>query len=85
MLIKDVIMCRDHGEVAVKGFQDPIKVYSVVDLRKNLGADQNYFEYATEGFAVYMDMDKIRNYDRDKALKALENAHHSIKSKVRQI
>lgn len=81
MLIKDVIMCRDRGEITVKGFQYPIRVYSVVDLRKNLGKDQHYFEYASDGFAVYMDLDKIRNYDREKALKALENAHRHLKTR----
>lgn len=81
-LIKDIVMCRDKGEIAVKGFQDPVKVYSVVDLRKNLGKDQNYFDFSTEGFSVYLDLDKIRNYDRDKALIALQNAYQRLKNKT---
>lgn len=79
MLVKDMIMCRSRGNISAKGFHDPIPVYSVVDLRRNLGKDQNYFEYATEGFAVYMDMDKIRNYDRDRVIRAIESAHHSLR------
>ncbi len=82
MLVKDVIMCRDRGEITVKGFQHPVKVYSVVDLRKNMGKDQNYFEHSTEGFSIYMDLDKIRNYDKDKVLHALEHAHEHLKQKT---
>lgn len=81
MLVQDVIMCRDKGEISVKGFQAPVKVYSVVDLRKNLGKDQNYFDYSTEGFSIYMDLDKIRNYDREKALVALQSAYQRLKNK----
>ncbi len=73
-LVKDVVMCRDNGEITAKGFQEPIQVYSVVDMRKNLGKDQTYFEYMTEGFSVYIDLDKIRPYDRQRVATALRKA-----------
>ncbi len=37
-LIKDVIMCRDKGQIAVKGFSRPVQIYQVVDSRRDLGA-----------------------------------------------
>ena len=67
-------MCRDKGEITVKGFQQPVKVYSVVDLRKNLGKDQTYLEHNTEGFSIYLDAEKVRNYDRERVIKALSEA-----------
>lgn len=73
-LVKDVIVCEDKGEINVKGYQHPIKVYSALDMRKNLGKDQTYFEHATDGFSVYMDLDKINNYDKDRILKSLKQA-----------
>src|SRR5690606_29169788 len=67
-LIKDVIMCRDKGEITAKGFSHPIKVYQVVDFRKDLGKHQSYFEENLEGFSMHMDLEKIKNYDREKVI-----------------
>jgi adenylate cyclase len=81
-LCRDTIMCRDKGEISVKGFSHPIKVYSVVGLRKDLGKNQNYFEHTLDGFSMHLDMDKVRNYDRERAIKALETAASALKDKV---
>lgn len=80
-LIKDLIMCRDKGEIKVKGFQQPVQVYSVIDMRKNLGKDQTYYEHITDGFSVYLDTDKVRNYDRDKIIASLTGAANKLKKK----
>ena len=79
--VKDLIMCRDKGEIQVKGYQQPVRVYSVDDMRKNLGQDQTYFEHLTSGFSVYMDLDRVRNYDKDKILASLLNAAKRLKNK----
>ncbi|MCV6625065.1 MAG: adenylate/guanylate cyclase domain-containing protein, partial [Cellvibrionaceae bacterium] len=80
-LMKDVVLCQDKGEITVKGFSHPIKVYQVVDLRKNLGKQQNYIEENAEGFSMYMDIDKLRNYDRERVIKSLESAAASLKNR----
>lgn len=80
-LVKDLIMCRDKGDIQVKGYQQPVRVYSVVDFRKNLGSDQSYFEHMTDGFSFYMDMDRIRHYDRDRIMKSLLEAATQLKNK----
>jgi len=67
-LCKDTVMCRDKGEIQVKGFALPVKVYQVADLRKDLGKNQSYFEDRAEGFSMYLDMEKIRNYDKEKVI-----------------
>ncbi len=81
-LCRDTIMCRDKGEISVKGFSHPIKVYSVVGMRKDLGRNQSYFEHTLDGFSMHLDMDKLRNYDRERALKVLEQASNALKDKV---
>ena len=81
-LTKQSVMCRDKGIVNVKGFSTPIKVYQVTDLRKNLGGQQSYVEEHAPGFSMHMDLDKIRNYDKDKVLQSLEKAVSSLKKKV---
>jgi Adenylate cyclase, family 3 (some proteins contain HAMP domain) len=81
-LVKDVIMCRDKGEITAKGFSHPIKVYQVVDFRKDLGRHQSYFEHNMEGFAMHLDLDKIKNYDKEKVVEALEKATDKLKDKI---
>jgi adenylate cyclase len=39
-LIKDAVKCRDKGQISVKGFADPINVFTVIDLHKNLASSQ---------------------------------------------
>ena len=80
-LVKDQIMCRDKGDIQIKGYQQPVRIYSVVDFRKNMGSDQSYFEHMTDGFSFYMDMDRIRHYDRDRIMKSLIEAAAQLKNK----
>ena len=81
-LIRDVVLCKDRGEITVKGFTKPVPIFEVVDLRKDLGAAQSYMEYETDGFSMYLDIDKIRNYDKDKVIAALESAAKRVKEKL---
>jgi len=81
-LTKHSVMCRDKGHVTVKGFSTPVKVYQVTDLRKNLGGQQGYLEDHAPGFSMHLDLDKVRNYDKDRVLQALEKAAKTLKSKV---
>lgn len=81
-LVKDSIMCRDKGEIQVKGFALPVKVYQVVDFRKELGKNQSYFEERAEGFSMYLDLDKVRNYDKEKVIESLQKAAERLRDKV---
>lgn len=81
-LCKDVIMCRDKGEIQVKGFALPVKVYQVADFRKELGKNQSYFEDRAEGYSMYLDLDKVRNYDKEKVIESLEKAAERLRDKV---
>jgi len=38
-LVRDSIHCIDKGEIAIKGFSEPVKVYSAVDLHKHLSSE----------------------------------------------
>lgn len=81
-LVRDSIMCRDKGEIQVKGFTQPVRVYQVADFRRDLGKSQTFFEDRTEGFSLHMDIDKIRNYDKEKVIDFLETAANKLKEKV---
>ncbi len=81
-LVKDSVMCRDKGNVTVKGFSSPIKVYEVAGLRKDLGQHQTFFEERAEGFLMNLDLDKIRNYEKEQVITALKRAAIRLKDKV---
>lgn len=80
-LIKDVILCEDRGTVEVKGFKSPIKAFAAVDLRSNLGKNQSFVDFTTNGFSLIMDAEKVANYDRNKVLKALHEAIRHFRPK----
>src|SRR5690554_2468893 len=81
-LVKDSVMCRDKGEIMVKGFSSPTKVYQVAGLRKDMGRNQTYFEDRTEGFAMHLDLEQVKNYDKEHVINALLKAAQKLKDKV---
>lgn len=81
-LVKDVVLCRDKGEISVKGFSQPVRVHQVVDFRKDLGKDQSWFEENTDGFSMHLDLEKIRNYEKDRVLETLQKAADRLREKI---
>jgi class 3 adenylate cyclase len=78
-LIKDKVMCRDKGEITVKGFARPVSIYQIVDLRRDIGAGQSFIEHETEGFAMYLDTGKVNEDNKEAIVTALERATEKLK------
>lgn len=81
-LIKDSILCKDKGQIKAKGFTHPVQVYQVINHRKELGSHQSYFSQTTDGFSIHLDMQKVKNYDREKVISTLELAAKKLKDKM---
>ena len=81
-MVKETIMCRDRGSLNVKGFAKPVPIYEVVGFRKDLGATPSFLEHEMEGFSMYLDVDGVKNYDKERVVKALIEAAEKIKNKV---
>ena len=81
-LIKDTVMCRDKGEIQVKGFSRSLPIYQVVGFRKELGSESSYMEHQVDGFSMYIDEEKILTSDKKRVLAALESATARIKEQV---
>lgn len=79
-LIKDKIMCRDKGDITVKGFGRPVPIYEVVDFRRDIGNHRSFFEHEREGFAMYLDSDKVTAGERDGILAALDDAAQRLRN-----
>ncbi|MEH6543198.1 MAG: adenylate/guanylate cyclase domain-containing protein [Porticoccaceae bacterium] len=82
LMVKDIIICEDRGEIKVKGFREPIQIYRVKDFRKNLADDRGHLDFTTEGFSLFMDVDKIYNYEEKKVLSALHGAFRQIQQQI---
>ncbi len=82
MMVKDIIVCEDRGEIIVKGFKEPIQIYRVKDFRKTLDNDRSHMDYTTEGFSLFMDVDRIYNYEEKKVLSALHGAFRQIQQQI---
>lgn len=78
-LIKDRIMCRDKGEITVKGFGRPVPIYEVVDFRRDMGPNRSFLEHEHSGFAMYLDSEKITERERESILSALEDAAERLR------
>lgn len=78
-LVKDKVMCRDKGEITVKGFTRAVPIYQIVDFRRDIGAGQSFIEHETGGFALYLDTDKISHDEKDLVVRALERAAEKLK------
>ncbi|MDZ7924733.1 MAG: hypothetical protein U5M23_11845 [Marinagarivorans sp.] len=74
-------MCRDQGEINVKGLTNPVRIYQVVDFRKDLDGGQTWFEENMVGFAMHMDLEKIRNYDKERVIELLSSATQRLRDK----
>ncbi|WP_026146364.1 adenylate/guanylate cyclase domain-containing protein [Zestomonas thermotolerans] len=81
-LVKDVIMCRDKGQITVKGFTRPVQIYQVVDFRRDLGATSSYVEHELPGFSMYLDINSVQNYDKERVIQALSQAADKLRDKV---
>lgn len=81
-LVKDVIMCRDKGQINVKGFSKPVQIYQVVDFRRDLGANPSFIEHELPGFSMYLDTNNVQNFDKDRVILALQQAVEKLKDKI---
>lgn len=81
-LVKDVIMCRDKGQISVKGFSKPVQIYQAVDFRRDLGANPSFIEHELPGFSMYLDTNNVQNFDKDRVIQALQLAVEKLKDKI---
>jgi class 3 adenylate cyclase len=81
LLVRDKIMCREKGTVRLKGIGEPVQVWQVVDFRTDVGLNQTWIEHELDGFAMLMDINKVKNYDKERIVQALESAAQRLKAK----
>lgn len=78
-LIKDQILCRDKGEITVKGFARPVPIYQVIDFRQDVGDQRSFLEHEGDGFAMYLDSEKVSEREREHIIQALDKAARRLR------
>lgn len=81
-LVREVVSSRHKGDVRAKGFANPVPVYAVQGLRRELGEQSLFTDVDLAGFSMQFDMDRLRTYDRERILSALARAHKHIKDRL---
>ncbi|KRW62221.1 adenylate/guanylate cyclase domain-containing protein [Pseudomonas sp. TTU2014-080ASC] len=77
-LIKDQIVCHDKGNIWVKGFTRPVKIYQVADFRHCMGKPSSYIEHEIPGFSMSLDTNHLNSYDKERIISALREAAHEL-------
>ncbi|MBZ2189981.1 adenylate cyclase [Alcanivorax sp. JB21] len=80
-LVKDRVICRNMGDIEVKGFNRPIPVYEVQELKADAAGRDKFVSVQTEGFGLHLDVRRIRNFDRDRLLRALAGAARDLRTR----
>lgn len=80
-LVNDRILCRNMGDIQVKGFNRPIPVFEVVEARSKAGKGKDFMSAETAGFSIYLQVERIRNFDKKPILQALARSATGLKQK----
>jgi hypothetical protein len=78
-LVKDRIQCRNMGDIQVKGFNRPIPVFEALGAKRDSGAKNRYVSAQTAGFGMHIDLERIRNFDKNTILRTLAHCATDLK------
>ena len=67
-LVRERILCRNKGEIEVKGFSHPVRVFEVQDFRGAHAGSAHFTSLRTEGFGLHMDLRRVRALDKKQIL-----------------
>lgn len=73
-LVKEEILCIEHGQAKVKGIHYPITTFKVVDLHENLEKKPQQYKVEHHGITLDIDLDVMMADDRNKAKDVLHKA-----------
>ena len=81
-LIKERILCRNMGDIQVKGFNRPIPVHEVVDFRSKAGKHNDFISLEANGFSIHLHTDRLRNFDKKRILHTLAKSATELKQSI---
>ena len=78
-LVNNRIQCRSMGDIQVKGFNRPIPVFEALGAKRDAGAKNRYVSAQTDGFGIHIDLERIRNFDKNTILRTLARSATDLK------
>lgn len=80
LLVREHVSCKEKGAVSLRGINKPVQVWEVVDFHKDMNSSHStWVEHELNGFTMHMDLSKIRNFEKEAVLKALEQAEKKLR------
>ncbi|MFN3712933.1 MAG: adenylate/guanylate cyclase domain-containing protein [Alcanivoracaceae bacterium] len=78
-LVKERILCRAMDDIQVKGFNRPIAVYEVLEMKSRAGSGAGFLSLEAPGFSIHMDLHRVRNFDKKRILIGLASGAKGLK------
>ncbi len=54
-------------------------IYQVIDFRQDVGDQRSFLEHEGDGFAMYLDSEKVSERERERIIQALDNAARRLR------
>jgi class 3 adenylate cyclase len=73
-LVKDEILCKNFGEITVKGISHPVETYQVVDAYENLGRESDVIHDEFPNYNLTIKLEEMSSDERSRAVASLSRA-----------
>lgn len=73
--------CQAIGQIKLKGLQEPVNVWEVLDPLEGDGRNSEWIDYQLSGFNLHLNFKDIRNYDKRTIANHLKRALELIDEK----
>jgi adenylate cyclase len=80
-LIKDTFLCAPKAPMSLKGIQEPVKTWQVMEKYATSQAEyQRWFDYEYKGFHLLLNLDEVQNFEYTELIQVLERMVQRIKT-----
>ncbi|NHB57409.1 adenylate/guanylate cyclase domain-containing protein [Acinetobacter shaoyimingii] len=78
-LVKNDYLCAPQAPIELKGIQQPVKSWQVMEKYANKKDSQQWFDYEYKGFHLVLNLEEVQNYEYAELLSVLEEMIERIK------
>mgnify|MGYP003466799634 FL=1 len=80
-LIKDDFLCAPKQPMELKGIQQPVKTWQVMEKHNARQTEyQRWFDYEYKGFHLLLNLDEVQNYEYSQLIQVLEKVIQRIQT-----
>lgn len=71
-LVKNDYLCAPQAPIELKGIQQPVRSWQVMEKYVNKKDNQQWFDYEYKGFHLVLNLEEVQNYEYDELVGVLE-------------